>query len=269
MKKFSLALFALVLPAFVSACGEDQSTADLSSWSNGVVVRSVAAWNAAGIQGTVDQYRKDLGGENNAALPGTQPQGRREINWDGVPAAISSPNDFPGATFKNRGLLISSPGVKLQVSTKQDEAAQAAPLFGNLNANFPKIFGTFSPEKLFSPVASTITDLTFTVPGSDIPAVVTGFGAVFTDVDVAGLSKIEYYDQQGKLLHQEWAKALWGRNQSLSFVGVTFKDGRKVSKVRIYSGNIKLSWWNAESQWNDAVALDDFIYGEPTSGWHF
>lgn len=266
MKKFTLStsLLALVLPALLSACGNEQDSSDLSGVSRGVVVRSVAAWNAAGIQAYVDAFRRDLGGENNGVAEGSQTNGgRREINWDGVPAAISSPNHFPGATFQNRGLLISSPGVKLQVSTKQDEAAQAAPLFGNLNANFPKIFAAFSPEKLFAPVQSTITDMTFVVAGTDKVAAVSGFGAVFTDVDLKGISKIEYYNSKGQLLHSEWVKALWGKNKSLSFVGVTFKDGRKVSKVRIYSGNIKLGGWKAEDKWNDAVAMDDFIYGEP------
>ncbi len=255
---------AFVMPLLMSiACGEDMSDSHSSSTSSGVVIRSAAGENAQGIEEAVRAYRKDLGGDNNLNAVGTQAQGHREINWDGVPAAISSPNDFPGATFKNRGLLINSPGVKLQVSTKADEAAQATPLFGNLNANFPKLFASFSPEKLFAPVHSTVTELSFTVAGSDTRATVSGFGAVFTDVDVAGISKIEYYDLTGNQIHTEWVKALPGKQKSLSFVGVSFANGKRVAKVKIYSGNINLGSWAAESNWKDAVAMDDFLYGEP------
>ncbi len=255
---------AFVMPLLMSiACGEDMSDSHASSTSTGVVIRSAAGENIQGITEAVNAYRKDLGGDNNLNAVGTQNQGHREINWDGVPAVISSPNAFPGATFKNRGLLISSPGVKLQVSTKADESAQAAPLFGNLNANFPKLFISFSPEKLFAPVHSTVTELSFTVPGSDVRATVSGFGAVFTDVDVAGVSKIEYFDLTGNPIHTEWVKAIPSKQKSLSFVGVSFANGKRIAKVKIYSGNINLGSWAAESNGKDAVAMDDFLYGEP------
>lgn len=262
MQKLSLA--ALALPMFlITACGEDMSSSETSGLVPGVLVRSAAGWNAQAIEKAVNDYRKDLGGDNNLNTAGTQLQGHREINWDGVPAAISSPNNFPGATFKNRGLLISSPGVKLQVSTNQAEAAQAAPLFGNLNKKFPELFNTFSPAKLFAPVDSTVTELTFTVPGSDTKATVKGFGAVFTDVDVANLSKMEYYDSRGAKIHVERIKAVPGRQKSLSFAGVTFTNGKSIAKVVIRSGNLKLNAYTPESAWNDAVAMDDFLYGEP------
>ena len=262
MKIFSLASIALPV-LLISACGEDVSSSETTAAATGVIVRSAAGLSPASIQKAVDDYRKDLGGANNLNAVGTQSQGHREINWDGVPAAISSPNNFPGATFKNRGLLISSPGVKLQVSTNQAEATQALPLFGNLNKNFPQLFTTFSPEKLFSPVHSTVTELTFTVPGSDTKATVSGFGAVFTDVDVAKLSKIEYFDGQGQRLHVEWVKALAGGQKSLSFAGVSFKNGKSIAKVVITSGNLTLNAWTPESAWKDAVAMDDFLYSEP------
>src|SRR2546425_13202975 len=50
------------------------------------------------------------------------------------------------------------------------------------------IFSTFSPLRLFTPVGSNITEALFFVPNAhdtDVPppAMVRGFGAVFTDVD--------------------------------------------------------------------------------------
>lgn len=264
MKTSILAAAILTIPlSFMTACGVEEQTSQESSWNQGIIVRSAAGADAASIQWAVDAYRADLGGANNLNAVGTQAAGHREINWDGVPAAISSPNNFPGATFRNRGLLISVPGDRLQVSTNDAEANQAQPRFGNLNRAFTDLFGVFSPQKLFAPLSSTITELTFTVPGSDTRATVTGFGAVFTDVDLPRISKIEYFDIHGGHLHTEWVKNVQWKNKSLSFVGVSFKNGKKIGKVKIYSGNLKLDSHRNDDNWNDAVALDDFLYAEP------
>jgi len=264
----NLSLFASILAllsALTAACGSQDSASNLSSsHSSGAVVRSAAGASAADIQWAVDRYRADLGGGvNNLNALGTQPSGHREINWDGVPAIISSPNEFPGDAFRSRGILMGSPGVKLEVSTNQSEAEQAIPLFGNLNRKFPKLFDAFSPEKIFAPVNSVVTELSFVVPGSDDKATVKGFGAVFTDVDLANISKIEYFDVRGAWLHTEWVKAVAGKDKSSSFVGVSFRNGKTIGKVKLTSGNIILASKTKENSWNDAVALDDFIYGEP------
>lgn len=264
MKKTILAAAFISLPlTLLTACGvEGENSLESSQWQD-VVVRSAAGADAASIDWAVKAYRADLGGDNNLNAAGTQAQGHREINWDGVPAAISSPNNFPGDTFRNRGLLISVPGNRLQVTTSVAEAGQAQPLFGNLNRAFPDLFQTFSPQKLFAPVSSTVTELTFVVPGSNTKATVAGFGAVFTDVDLAGVSRIEYLDGRDGVVHTEWVKNVPWKNKSLSFVGVTFKS-KKIAKVRIYSGNVNLGggYWGEDNK-KDAVALDDFLYAEP------
>ena len=54
-----------------------------TSAAAGPVVREAAGANAAAIQAAVDQFRADLGGATTATAAGTQPGGRREINWDG------------------------------------------------------------------------------------------------------------------------------------------------------------------------------------------
>ena len=63
------------------------------------------------IQSTVDQFRARLGA--NKGVGGTFCSGRREINWDGVPDAFSSPNALPGNFFNAnspRGLTMTTPG---------------------------------------------------------------------------------------------------------------------------------------------------------------
>ncbi|MFW7381354.1 MAG: hypothetical protein ACOH5I_21245 [Oligoflexus sp.] len=266
MRRLNLITTLISLPLLLqTACGSMDDTSELQSQhSSGIIVRSAAGTSPASIQRAVDQFRADLGGGvNNLNAVGTQDSGRREINWDGVPAARSAPNVFPGDTFLSRGILMGSSGVKLQVSTNRDEAGQAEPLFGNLNPKFPNVFTVFSPEKIFAPANSLVTELTFTVPGSTTKATVNGFGSIFTGVELAMVSRIDYFDESNKWLHTEFVKPVPGKKKSLSFVGVSFKNGKKVGKVLITSGNLKLNSPLHESKRHDAVAMDDFIYGEP------
>ena len=65
------------------------------------------------------------------------------------------------------------------------------------NPTYSTIFSTFSPPRLFTPIGSNITDVTFFVPGSAgaIPATVSAFGAVFTNVNLANTSRLQFFDQ--------------------------------------------------------------------------
>ena len=62
------------------------------------------------------------------------------------------------------------------------------------------IFKTFSAERLFSPIGSATVDLTFFVPGTAIPAVVKGFGAVYADADLQDATSFQYFDSDGNSL---------------------------------------------------------------------
>jgi hypothetical protein len=113
----------------------------------------------------------------------------------------------------------------------------------------------------------------FFVPGSGtIPATVTGFGAVFTDVDQpdgSGPDKkrgnrkastlIEYFGSDGELLFSSFVPASPG-DGSLSFLGIVFEDAR-IAQVRITSGDVAPGPDDGRKQ--DLVMMDDFIYGEP------
>ena len=200
-------------------------------------------------------------------LPGTGPFaiGRREINWDGVPDALADPNPFPGDFFNStsqRGAVFTTPGTSLLVSADSSNITATPVRFSSLNPGYLTNFQTFSPERLFTALGSTIVDVTFFEPASPTtPATVNGFGSVFTDVEIAGSTTIEYFDAQGQSLGV--FPVLVGPDGGLSFLGVSFDAGEQVSGVRITSGNTVLGAANNDGPGADVVVIDDFIYGEP------
>lgn len=223
------------------------------------VVFSAAGLVAAAIQGTVDAYRASLG-TLNPNVAGSFGDGRREINWDGVPNAFSAPNDLP-ANFFNvnspRGVVFSTPGTGFQVSGNLG----VAPIeFDNLNPTYSGLFQTFSAQRLFTALGSNVTDVSFFVPGSTTPAGVSGFGAVFTDVDLADTTSLQFFDLDNNSLGTFFVPALPG-DETLSFLGVQFNAGELIGRVRITSGNAALGL--TESGAIDLVVMDDFIYAEP------
>src|SRR6266516_7608166 len=163
----------------------------------------------ADIQTTVDAFRNfgDFG--TNNGVGGTFPHGRREINWDGVPDARSAPNLLPANFFNSnspRGAVFFTPGTGFQVSANSINPTNTPVRFGNINPVYPALFSTFSPQRLFSALNSTITENLFFVPSgtagvnSTQSATVKGFGVVFTDVNLGNTTKIEYFDVGGNLL---------------------------------------------------------------------
>jgi len=233
-----------------------------------ITVRSGTGANAAAITATRDQFRVDLGGGTVSGANGSFGGLRREINWDGVPAASSAPNSM-AATFFNlispRGLVVTalSPGTGFQVSGAASDAGAGQPvaaLFGNINATYTGIFQTFSAQRLFTPLGNNQFDVTFFLPGTSIPAVVTGFGAVFADVDVAGTTALQFFDTNGISLG---AFAASPSGNGFSFLGAFASAGKRVKRVRVTLGNTAIGP-NDNNGSSDIVVMDDFIYGEPT-----
>lgn len=214
------------------------------------------------IQATVDSFRTSLG-TLNPNTAGSFGSGRREINWDGVPDALSAPNALPANFFNSnspRGAVFGTPGTGFQVSAS---AASGTPVeFGNLDATYPALFQTFSPQRLFTPLGSNVLDVSFFVPGSTAAALSRGFGAVFTDVDLQDTTSLAFFGANDAPLGTYFVPQGMAASASLSFLGVDFASD-VVSRVRITSGNTVLG--AGETGGADLVVMDDFIYGEPVA----
>ncbi len=230
------------------------------------VVFEASGASPADIQAAVDAFRAFLG-VLNPNVPGSFPDGRREINWDGVPDAFSAPNNLPANFFNAnspRGAVFFTPGTGFQVSADSVNPTNTPVRFGNIHRTFPQLFSTFSPERLFTALDSNIVEILFFVPGSPTGATVDGFGAVFTDVNRDDSTKIEYFDVNGGLLFSQNVLPGPTRRGSLSFLGVGFDAGEGVFLVRITSGNRILETPGRTGRAaRDVVVMDDFIYGEP------
>ena len=207
--------------------------------------------NAAAIQGTVDSFRAALGAPNNGNTPGPLPSGRREINWDGGGQATTvSPTPFTG--FLNiRGALLTTPGTGFIQAPPSGLATQ----FNNPTYNG---FATFSDPRLFGSIGSTLTVVDFFVPGTNggIAATVSGFGAVFSDVDTPTGAALTFLNPGGASLGTFNASPA---NNGLSFFGAIF-PGEQISQVQIVSGNVPFG--PSEFGAIDIIAMDDFLYSE-------
>jgi hypothetical protein len=214
--------------------------------------------DAPAIQATVDAFRVAIsaGGVNNGNGTGSASNGRREISWDGGGvAALATVFPSPMNTFNSggtpRGAVFITPGLGFEIS------GQPSPEFGDINPTYPAIFQTFSSPRLFTSLGSNVVDALFFVPGTSTRATVSGFGAVFTDVDLANGSTLQFFDLANVSLGTFSVPVF---NNGLSFLGLSFTDA-SIGRVRITSGTTALG--PNDGGGIDVVALDDFIYSEP------
>jgi hypothetical protein len=238
------------------------------------VIRKAVGANAAAIQATVDQFRADLGTLNpNNGQSFTS--GRREVNWDGVPDDFAAPHFMPNDFFNvnsPRGVIFTSDSQNtallatgqqaFQVSADDNNPTSTAVRFGNVDPTYAATFQTFSPQRLFTAFDSNQVEISFFIPGTKIPATVSGFGAVFSDVDTSK-TRIILYDVNGQRLPA--AFMVDPLDHGLSFQGVSYDAGERIARVVIVLGTAELKFTNVDSNnlATDVVAMDDFIYGEP------
>ena len=209
----------------------------------------------------VTEFRDALGASNGGTA-GEQLTGRREINWDGAGAnPFNNRNDFPADFFNTTvksGAVFTTPGSGFRNDST---------LFRDINPGYADQFLFFSANKIFAPVGSNQLDQFFRVAGQPTPALVRGFGIVFSDVDLADKTTIQLFDANGASLGSYSAPVRSDAN-GLSFIGVTFADPI-IARVRITLGTgILAPNVNDVSAGGtaDLVVLDNLIYGEPKKG---
>ena len=269
---FNVSLVLMGVVTFVS-CSKDPYMKDTGSESSSQLPHSIreeksgaivfkAAGDSLDIIQTVNAFR-DLLGQLNSTPEAVG--GRREINWDGVSPTLTNNDLFPGDFFgadpalpnvRKRGLINTTPGSGFSVSDND---------FRFINAKYDDRFNDFSPEKTFIAVGSTITDNIFKVPSTNADAFVQGFGVVFSGVNNAASTSIDFYS--GDQLLGSFKVPNNGNNlgSAFSFLGVYFPN-EKVTRVRIHSGTAPLSATQddlTDGGGEDLVVMDDFIYSEP------
>ena len=259
----------VILPRFADAQTDVTGDSAVAEVSDPVAVFQAAGPTTTSIQSSVDKFRDAV----------SVPAGRREINWDaGNPAneaTTVSGNPFTGFQA-SRGALFTTPDGTgfIQAPAGTDVPPGGLAGFFN-NPTYKTSFRAFSASRLFSAIGGKVTDVTFFVPGGgNVSATVNGFAAVFTDVDQpdgSGPARkrgnrnastlIEYYGTDGQLLFSSYVPASPG-DGGFSFFGVVFPDAR-VARVRITSGDVAPG--PNDSDKDDVVMMDDFIFGEPRS----
>ncbi len=250
----SFAALMLVL----AGCDKNDSLGETPSNDNQPMVFN-AYGDSTVIIGTLNQFRRAAGSQLNATPESVG--GRREINWDGVPAEFTSPALFPGNFFgasesnlpdgRKRGLVYVPAEAPLLVSDQN---------FSEIDTAFRSQFKAFTKKKLFSPKGTNISEVKFFVPGTLKPAYVTSFGVVFADVDNAEATLLEFYEGTRLLGRVKVQPA----DKKYSFAAVHGKQ-LKITSVKIKAGNTALGAGVTDGTVKDIVVLDDFIYSEPVA----
>lgn len=252
--RYGRSIMALVsLSVALTACDSDDTAGPGRKAPFNEPLRVIEA--SGDIALALAEFQAAAGDPANGGGAGPQPAGRREIRWDGVPPDRTNTDDFPIDFFNNAGLVTTTDGIGLRVSDND---------FGDLNQGYADEFESFSKVRTFMSVGSPRMTVTFRVPGSDVPAVVNGFGIIFSDIDRDGAASITLYAADGENLGQYLAPV---RSDSAghSFLGVLY-DRPLVARVEVTSGEAALAAGTddlTDGGAHDLVITDDFLYGEP------
>jgi len=210
------------------------------------------------INSSLEEFRHLLGDQLNTT-PGPA-TGRREVHWDAIPDQLLNqqlPVDFfnpvgeQAPVANQRGLVYSAAG-NFQVSKTN---------FAEVNAEATKQFSSFSGDKSFANISSSLWDVEFQVAGKTEAAFVKGFGIVFSDVDLPNSTSMEFFNGE-RSLGKFFVPAKQGSN--FSFLGVYFKN-EQVTRVQV-AHDSHLDKGQKDISDNgpaDLVIMDNFLWNEP------
>jgi hypothetical protein len=252
---FSCFLPLLLLLMCLFACKKDKDNDKDKNTDDDIVVITATG----DINARMDEFRQMLGSQLNTTPNAVG--GRREINWDGVPAELLGkklPPDFfnpvgaNAVASRQRGLVYEAAG-ELMVSSDN---------FASVNPDAATQVKAFSGSNSFANVSSSLWEVFPQKPGTNIAAKVQGFGVVFSDVDKQNSTFLEFFDGDKSL--GKFFAPVHEPGSAFSFLGVYFKNN-KVTKIRVGHdgalGEGQKDITNGGTK--DLVALDDFLYSEP------
>jgi hypothetical protein len=252
--RFGRSTIALVsLTVALAACDSDDTAGPVQK---GPGLDPLQVIEADGdLTAALTEFRAVLGEPANGGGAGPQDIGRREIRWDGVPPEQTNSDAFPADFFRNNGLITTTDGIGTRVSDND---------FADIDPGYAAEFESFSKVKTFMSSGSARMTLTFRLPGTDTPAVTSGVGIVFSDVDQEGSAKMTLYTSDGVNLGTYDAPV---RSDSAghSFIGVAY-DQPVVARVEVTSGESPLGAGIDDLSAGgtyDLVVTDDFLFGEP------
>lgn len=253
-----IAISIITAATFFISCKKNGSYGSNPPNVNAIV--KLAAGDSTAIVPKLNEFRTLAGDPLNTAPGATS--GRREVNWDAVPATFTNANNFPFDFFgasdttlpdgRKRGLILTNTGTSFRVDSTN---------FSDIESSYANQFKIFSKKRLFAYIANNVTQVTFKIPGTSTDAFVKGFGVIFCDVDDASSTSVEYFNGTKSLGIYKATPAA----QGFSFVGVSFPD-EKVTMVKITAGNGLLATGVKDISnggTKDLVVMDDFIYDEP------
>lgn len=257
----TLSLFSL-LSFIIASCNKDDNDDYTPPQPEPQATVLSASGDSAAIIGTINQFRSLLGDSLNSTTGKTD--GRREINWDGVPPAFTNQDNFPVDFFnstnpadpsgRKRGLVYINAGNGFRVDSTS---------FAAIDPSYTNQFPVFSKKRLIAQIGNNVTEAIFKIAGTNTDAFVHGFGAIFSDVDDAYSTTLEFFNG-GKSLGIFKARSA---AQNFSFLGVYFEN-EKITRVKLTTGNGVLAAGIkdvSDGGSKDLVVLDDFFYDEPNS----
>ncbi len=118
----STRFFPLLGLALVAACSSTYAPTNGGGSPTVIAATFLSAGDSASIAPDVDAFRTALGGSLHPPAAPADDSGRREVNWDGVPPALTNVDTFPGDFFNvnsTRGLLMVAPGNPLRLHSLQ------------------------------------------------------------------------------------------------------------------------------------------------------
>lgn len=259
--KFSVAAIAVTL--VVSSCSKNNDYNDPKP-PVPPAPQSTVVSASGDLTNALTQFRSILGDVLNSTP--NQTSGRREINWDAVPANFTNANNFPFDFFnstdptvangRKRGLVYTNTGTSFRVDSTD---------FSEIDPSYAAQFEAFSAKRTFAYMANNVSVISFKVPGTNTDAFIKGFGLVFSDIDDANSTTLEFFNGS-KSLGVFKAPVKVAAN-SFSFLGVYFPN-EKITSVKITAGNGILGTGLkdiSDGGSKDLVVMDDFFYNEPLS----